>query len=115
LQKISILRTILAHRSVYDGATMYRVDWTDDRLQERFDSIDQRFDEVDKRFEQVDKRFEQVDKRFEQVDKRFDKVDHELGRVNDRLDGIYRAMYQVGGGIIATLIAGIFGVIMTQL
>ena len=43
---------------VYDSATMYRMDWTDDRLQERFDSIDRRFDEVDRRLDQVDLRFE---------------------------------------------------------
>jgi hypothetical protein len=69
---------------------MYRMDWTDDRLQERFDSIDRRFDEVDKRF---------------------DKVDHELGRINSRMDGLMRAMFLTGGGIIAALI----GVIATQL
>ncbi len=28
--------------------------WTDERLQERFDSIDRRFDEVDRRFDRVD-------------------------------------------------------------
>lgn len=76
---------------------MYRMDWTDDRLQERFDSIDRRFDEVDNR--------------FKQVDKRFDKVDHELQRVNDRLDGMHRVMLQLGGGAIAALI----GLIATQL
>lgn len=76
---------------------MYRMDWTDDRLQERFDSIDRRFDEVDRR--------------FERVDKRFDKVDHELGRINSRMDGLMRAMFLTGGGIIAALL----GVIATQL
>lgn len=80
---------------------MYRMDWTDDRLQERFDSIDRRFDEVDRR--------------FEQVDKRFDKVDHELGRINDRLDGLHRILMQFCGGALATLIAGIFGLVATQL
>lgn len=91
---------------------MYRMDWTDDRLQERFDSIDRRFDEVDKRFEQVDKRFEQVDKRF-------DKVEGELkwlgAKMDTKFDGLQRTLMLTSGGIIATLIAGIVSVIATQL
>jgi DNA anti-recombination protein RmuC len=86
---------------------MYRMDWTDGRLRERFDSIDRRFDEVDRRFEQVDKRFEQVDKRFEQVDKRFDKVDVDIremrSEMSARFDGLQRTMVQ---GVIA--LAGAF-------
>jgi septal ring factor EnvC (AmiA/AmiB activator) len=112
---MSIPRATRAHRFVYDSATMYRMDWTDDRLQERFDSIDRRFDEVDRRFEQVDRRFEQVDRRFEQVDRRFDKVDHELVRINSRMDDLMRILIVACGGIIATLIAGIVSFIVTQL
>jgi hypothetical protein len=97
LQRNFDLRAIRAHRSVYDGATMYRMDWTDDRLQERFDSIDRRFDAVDRR--------------FEQVNRRFDKVDAELHRVNDRLDGLHRVLMQIGGGIFVALL----GLIATQL
>jgi septal ring factor EnvC (AmiA/AmiB activator) len=110
-RKISIPRAIRANCSVYIGATMYRMDWTDDRLQERFDSIDRRFDEVDRRFEQVDMRFEQVDKRFEQVDKRFDKVDTELSRINSRIDGLQRTIMQTNVAIFAALL----GLIATQL
>lgn len=84
---------------------MYRMDWTDDRLQERFDSIDRRFDEVDKR--------------FEQVDKRFDKVEGELkwlgAKMDTKFDGLQRTLMLTGGGIIATLIAGIISVVATQL
>lgn len=94
---------------------MYRMDWTDGRLQERFDSIDRRFDEVDRRFDEVNKRFEQVDRRFEQVDGRFDKVDHELNRINDRFDDLHRILMQFCGGVIATLIAGIVALVATQL
>lgn len=112
LQKISILRTIRAHLFVYASATMYRMDWTDDRLQERFDSIDHRFDEVHRRFDETDRRIDDLDRR---VDKRFDKIDQELHRINDRLDGLHRILMQFCGGAIATLIAGIFGVIATQL
>ena len=77
---------------------MYRVNWTDDRLQERFDSIDRRFDEVDKRF---------------------DKVEGELkwlgAKMDTKFDGLQRTLMLTGGGIIATLIAGIVSVVATQL
>ncbi len=73
---------------------MYRMDWTDDRLQERFDSIDLRFD---------------------QVDQRFDRLDHAFREMNQRFESLNRTLLQIGGGIIATLLAGIFGVIATQL
>lgn len=91
------LGTTRAHCSVYDSASMYRMAWTDDRLQERFDSIDHRFDEVDRR--------------FEQVDRRFDKVDTELQALNLRFDVMQRTLMQLGGGMIAALI----GLIATQL
>ncbi len=83
---------------------MYRVDWTDDRLQERFDSIDRRFDEVDRRFDEAGR----------EVDRRFDKVEHEINRLHDRFDGLYRATYQVGAGMIAALIGVIATLIVTQ-
>jgi hypothetical protein len=103
-EKISILRATRAHLSVYDSASMYRMDWTDGRLQERFDSIDHRFDEVGRHFDEVDRRFEHVDKRF-------DKLDYELVRINSRMDDLMRMMILTCGGIIAALI----GLIATQL
>ena len=75
--------------------------WTDERLEERFDRIDQRFDEVDRRLDAIDRRFEQVDRRFEQIDHRF--------------DATQRLIIQVGGGIIATVLMGFLGLIATQL
>jgi len=98
------LRVIRAHRSVYDAAIMERMDWTDGRLQERFEVIDRRFDEVDRRFEQVDQRFEQVDRRF-------DKVDSELQAINSRFDALQRTMIQTS----AIMIAALIGLIATQL
>jgi hypothetical protein len=109
--KILISRATCAHRFVYDSASMYRMDWTDDRLQERFDSIDRRFDEVDRRFDEVNRRIDEVDQR---VDTRFDKVDHELVRINSRMDDLMRILIVTCGGIIATLIAGIVSFIVTQ-
>ena len=40
---------------------------------------------------------------------------HELHRINDRFDALNRTLLQIGGGVIATLIAGTLGVIATQL
>jgi hypothetical protein len=54
---------------------MYRMDWTDARLQERFDSIDHRFDSIDRRFDSVDRRFDSVERRMEGG---FKKVDDDL-------------------------------------
>ena len=102
--KILIPRATRASRSVYDAATMYRMDWTDDRLQERFDSIDRRFDEVDRRFDGVDRRIDELDRRF-------DKVDDRLDRLDSKFDSFNRTMMLTGGGIIAALI----GVIATQI
>jgi len=61
--------------------------------------------------ERMDDFRDEVYRRFGEVDKRFDKVDRELGRLNDRFVGLYRALFIVGGGIIAALL----GVIATQL
>jgi hypothetical protein len=92
--KILYQRTIRAHRSVYDGATMYRMDWTDDRLQERFDSIDRQFDQVDQRFDRVDR-----------------DIDRLRVEMNTRFDSLQRVMLQGSIGVIIALI----GLIATQL
>jgi hypothetical protein len=89
---------------------MYKMNegWTDERMDDFRDEVHRRFDEVDRRFTKfegdVDRRFEGVDRRFEGVDRRFDEVISELHRINDRLDGMYRASYLIGGGIIAALL-----------
>lgn len=51
-----------------------------------------------------------TDQRFDAVEKRFDRVDAELRALNGRFDALNRTLLQIGGGIIATLIAGFFGV-----
>ena len=58
---------------------------------------------------------ERLDDFAKHVDRRFDKVDAELHRVNDRLDALHRTLFQFAGGALATLIAGIAGLIATQL
>lgn len=80
---------------------MYRMAWTDERMDEFAKHTDRRFDEVNRRVDDLDRR----------VDKRFDKVDSELQRVNDRLDGLYRGLMQIGAGIFVALL----GLIATQL
>jgi hypothetical protein len=86
---------------------MYRMNdgWTDERMDDFRDEVYRRFDKleggVDRRFDGVDQRFD----RFEgDVDRRFDEVVKELHRINDRLDGMYRASYVIGGGIIVALV-----------
>jgi hypothetical protein len=64
---------------------MYRMAWTDERMDDFRDHLNHRFDEVDRHFGEVDQRFGEVDRRF-------DKVDTELHRVNDRLDGLHRIL-----------------------
>lgn len=71
---------------------MYRMNdgWTDERMDDFRDEVNLRFDGADRRFDEVIK---------------------ELRHINERLDGMYRTSYLVGGGIIA----GLIGVIVTQL
>ena len=66
---------------------MYRMGWTDERMDEFTAHVDQRFNAVDKR----------------------------LDRLEDRFDGLQRTLIVTGGGIIATLIAGFVSVSLTQL
>ena len=66
---------------------MYRMGWTDERM----------------------------DEFARHTDRRFDAIDNRLDRLDDRFDALQRTLLLTGGGIIATLIAGIFGLIATQL
>jgi hypothetical protein len=82
---------------------MYNVreSWTDERLDDFAAHVDQRFDAVDRRFDAVDRRFDAVDRRFDALDQRF--------------DALQRTLLQIGGGVVAALVAGFLGVIATQL
>jgi hypothetical protein len=75
---------------------MYRMNdgWTDERMDDFRDEVNRRFDGVNRRFD-----------KFEgDVDRRFDEVIKELHRINDRLGGMYRASYLIGGGIVVALL-----------
>ena len=51
-------------------------------------------------------------RRFDSLERR---VDNGFDRVDARFDALQRTLLQIGGGLIATLVAGFFGVIITQL
>jgi hypothetical protein len=99
-------------RSVYASGIMYRMGWTDERM-------DDFAKHVDKQFDRVDQRFDHVDQRFAQVDQRFDRLEGEVRELradfNCRFEGLQRTLLLTGGGIIATLIAGIVSLVATQL
>jgi DNA anti-recombination protein RmuC len=94
---------------------MYRMVWTDERMDDFAKHTDQRFDAVDRRFDAVDQRFDAVDQRIDRLEQR---VDNGFERVDRRLDGlhqmIHRTMLQLGIGMIVTLALGLVGVIATH-
>jgi hypothetical protein len=75
-----------------------RESWTDARLDDFREETARRFDTLERR---MDNGFDRVEVRFEQIEARF--------------DALQRTLLQIGGGVIATLIAGFFGVIVAQL
>lgn len=102
---------------------MYRMTWTDERMDDfaahtdrRFDAVDQRFDAVDKRFDAVDKRIDNLERRmeagFDRVDRRFEQID---GSIKGLHETIHRTMLQLGGGLIVTVAIGFAGIVVTQL
>ena len=76
----------------------------DQEFRGEFLKIEQNFSLIDKRFEHVEKRFEQVDKRFVQLEEKFEKRFEQVDKRFDRLTTVM--MWQ--GGILATLISGIY-------
>lgn len=75
-----------------------RESWTDARLDDFAAHTDKRFDSLERRMEDG-----------------FNRVDTELKALDARFDALNRTLLQISGGVIATLIAGFFGVIVTQL
>jgi archaellum component FlaC len=92
-----------------------RENWTDDRLDHLNRRVEEGFARVDERFEQIDERFAQMDKRFDRMEDRFDRVADRSDQINERIFATQRIIIQVGGGMIATLAAGLLTVIATQL
>ncbi|HSR94740.1 MAG TPA: hypothetical protein VLK56_07715 [Solirubrobacterales bacterium] len=86
-----------------------RESWTDARLDDFREETARRFDTLERR---MDNGFNRVDADLrglrEETNHRFDGVDA-------KIDALQHTLLQVGGGVIATLVAGFFGVILTQL
>jgi archaellum component FlaC len=101
---------------------MYRMAWTDERMDDFAKHTDRRFDAVDRRIDNLEQRmeagFDKVDRRFEQIDRRFEQIDRGFGKVNASIKGlhetIHRTMLQLGIGVIVTLALGLVGVIATH-
>jgi hypothetical protein len=91
-------------------ATMTK-SWTDERLEERFDSIDQRFDEVGRRFDSAERR---TDVGFERVDAKLGELRGEMNTrfdcLESRFDAMQRTMLQFSGALIAVLVAALVGI-----
>jgi len=88
---------------------MYRMreGWTDERMDDFAKHVDDRFDTVDRRFNEVDRRFEEIDKRFDRVDADMRELRKD---VNTRFEGLQRTLLLSN----AAIIAGLIGVIATQ-
>jgi len=89
-----------------------RVNWTDDRLDNRSSRMDERFDQVDERFKQVDDRFDRVEADVRglrgETDRGFSQLRGEMNERFDRLDARFDVMQQTlilaAAGVIAALI-----------
>jgi DNA anti-recombination protein RmuC len=98
---------------------MYRMGWTDERMDDFAKHTDQRFDAVNQRFDAVNQRFDAIDQRFDKfetdVNRRFDSVETRLDRLDDRFAALQRTLLIMSGGVIATLIAGVISLVVTQI
>lgn len=72
--------------------------WTDERLEERFDRIDWQHDRFDADVRELRA---EMNARFDAMERRFDEMQ--------------RLMIQIGAGTMATVLAGFLGLIATQL
>jgi len=93
-----------------------RESWTDDRLDDFRGEVNRRFDEVNA---EMSRRFDEVNEGFDKVnakmDRRFGEVNGEIKRLDSKMDALQHTMMLTGGGIIATLIAGIISLVVTQI
>jgi hypothetical protein len=78
-----------------------RATWTDERLDDLSRRVDDGFNRVDQDLRQL----------HTEMNARFDAVEARLGA---RIDGLQRSMLQVGGGIVAAVLATVVSVIATN-
>ncbi|MBC7714095.1 MAG: hypothetical protein H7177_12200 [Rhizobacter sp.] len=76
-------------------------DHMDQEFRGEFQNISKNFENIDNQFKSIDRQFESVEKRFES---RFEKFEEKFDKKFDRMSSIM--MWQ--GGILATLISGIY-------
>jgi hypothetical protein len=76
-------------------------DWTNERLEERFDATGRCFDRVDADIREL----------RSEMNTRFDRVGADMQAIAERIDALQRTMLQLGGGAIVALL----GLIATQL
>jgi hypothetical protein len=86
---------------------MYRMTWTDERMDDFAAHTDRRFDAVDRRFDEVNGRLDRLERR----------VEDGFERIEDRFHGLHqmfhRTMLQVGAGLIVIVAIGFAGIIVT--
>lgn len=94
-------------QTVHYGVIMEAMvkNWTDERLEERFDRIDWQHDRFDGDIREL--RTETRELRGE-MNTRFDAMER-------RFDAMQRLMIQIAAGTMATILAGFLGLIATQL
>jgi hypothetical protein len=91
---------------------MYRMSWTDERMDDFAANVDRRFDEVDRRFGEVDRRFDRVEEDMRTLRS---EMNGRFERVEERLDDVNRTILRLGGGALVTFVVGFAGLIATQL
>lgn len=89
-------------------------------MRDGFEKMEARFDKIDERFEKVDERFAQMEirsnERFERSEIRSDeRFERMAERFDDRLDSLNKIVILFSGGVCATLITALAGLIATQI
>jgi len=95
--------------------------WTDERLDDFRAEVNRRFDEVNRRFDRLEREVKgqrvEMNTRLAETNARLDHLSARVDHLGDRIDGLHltvqRALLQVGGGVIVTMIVGFAGIILT--
>jgi hypothetical protein len=88
---------------------MYRMAWTDERMDDFAKHTDRRFDAVDRRLDRIE---QHMDAGFERVDRRFEQIDAHFQGLHQT---IHRTVLQLGVSLVVTIGIGFAGVVATQL
>jgi hypothetical protein len=79
--------------------------WTDERLQDRFDSIDRRFDSVDHRFDRVDGELLELRREMNAgfAAQRLEQLAMNEG-LRGEIEALRKAMYGFGAALVAAVV-----------